>query len=103
MNFKERMEKLIEKGITTSKEVFEVAKEKTKEIKEKTVLKTEIRRLEREAHKKLAQLGSSVYEILVLKGQSTVSKGTADIKPVLEEIKIIEKKIEETEKELKKI
>ena len=114
MTFKDRMDKLIgkgkvtskevfEKGKVTSKEVFEKAKVKTKELKEKTSLKMEIRHQERQAEKKLAKLGSTVYDILMTKGQATISKSTADIKPVLQEIEEIEKKIDAAEAELKKL
>ena len=90
------------KGKVTTKEVFEKAKVKTKELKEKTSLKMEIRHQEHQAEKKLAKLGSTVYDILVTKGQATVSKGTADIKPLLQEIEEIEKKIDAAEEGLKK-
>jgi hypothetical protein len=102
MTFKERMDKLIEKGKHTSVEVFEKAKKRTKELKEKTSLKMDIRHHEREAEKKLAVLGSTVYDILITKGQSTISKGTTDIKTLLQEIQDIEKKIDKSEAELKK-
>ena len=102
MTFKERMDNLIEKGKHTSVEVFEKAKKRTKELKEKTALKMDIRHHERDAEKKLAALGSTVYDTLITKGQSTISKGTADIKELLQTIQDIEKKIDAAEKELKK-
>jgi hypothetical protein len=102
MTFKERMDQLFEKGKLTSKEVFDKAKEKTKELKEKTSLKMDIRHHEREAERKLGQLGSTVYDILVTKGQSTVSKGNVEIKPILTEIEEIENTIDKAEAELKK-
>lgn len=103
MTFKERMDKFIEKGVQTSTDVFEKAKKRTKELKEKTSLKMDIRHHEREAGKKLASLGSTVYDLLITKGQSTISKGTADIKSILKDIQDIEQKLEEAEKELKKL
>ena len=103
MTFKERMDKLIGKSKVTTKEVIEKAKVKTKELKEKTSLKLEIRHQERQAEKKLASLGSIVYDIFVTKGQATISQGTADVKPLLQEIGEIEKKIDEAEAELKKL
>ena len=102
MTFKERMDKLIEKGKLTSKEVLGKAKKRTKELKEKTSLKMEVRHQEREAEKKLAKLGSTVYDTLVTKGQATISKGTADIKEILQEVEEIEKKIDKAEQDLKK-
>jgi hypothetical protein len=103
MSLKERIEKLIGKGISTSKEVFETAKEKTKEIKEKTALKIEIKNLENEAQKRFTKLGITVYELLEEKGQNTVSKGKSEIKDLLKEIKELEKKVATKEEELKKL
>jgi len=102
MTFKERMDKFIEKGVQTSTDVFEKAKKKTKKLKEKASLKMDIRHHEREAGKKLASLGSAVYDLLITKGQASISKGTADIKSILTDIQDIEKKLEEAEEELKK-
>ena len=103
MTFKERMDKMIVKSKDTTKDVFQKAKVKTKELKEKTSLKTEIRQQERQAEKKLATLGSTVYDIFVTKGQATISKSTTDVKPLLLEIEEIEKKIDKAEAELKKL
>ncbi len=103
MSFRERMEKFLQKSVETSKEVLGKAKEKTREAGEKGALKIKIKKLENQAEKKLTMLGSKVYELLVEKGQSTISKGTADIKPLLSEIGDLEKDIEENEKQLKKL
>jgi len=103
MSFRDRMEKFLQKSVETSKEVLGKAKEKTKEAGEKGALKIKIKRLENQAEKKCTMLGSRVYELLVEKGQSTISKGTADIKPLLGDIKDLEKEIEENEEQLKKL
>ena len=103
MTFKDRMDRMIGRSKVTTKEVIEKAKVKTKELKEKTSLKLEIRHQERQAEKKLARLGSTVYDIFVTKGQATISKGNAEVKPLLIEIEEIEKKIDEAEAELKKL
>jgi hypothetical protein len=103
MTFKDRMDRLIDKSKVTTKEVLEKAKEKTKELKEKTSLKLEIRHQERQAEKKLARLGSTVYDIFVTREQATLSKGNAEVKALLSDIEEIEKKIDEAEAELKKL
>ena len=76
MTFKERMDKLIGKGKVTTKEVLEKAKVKTKELKEKTSLKMEIRHQERQAERKLARLGSTVYDIFITRSQAATPPTT---------------------------
>ena len=103
MSFLKRMESIINKGMSTSKEVLGKATEKTKELGEKGSLKFRIGQLERQAEKNFAKLGSKVYEILVDMNKNTVSKSTPDVKSIIQEISEIEKKLEENEKLLKKL
>jgi hypothetical protein len=103
MKFGERMEKIFKEGIETSKEMLEKAKEKTKEAGEKGALKFKIKKLERQAERDFAKLGTKVYEILVEKGQNTVSKGTSEIKELIQEIDKLEKEIDKNEEAIKKL
>ena len=103
MKFRERMEKMFKEGVETSKEVLEKAKEKTKEAGEKGALKFKIMKLERQAERDFAKLGTKVYEILVEKGKNTVSKGTPEIKDLLHEIDKLEKEIDKNEEAIKKL
>ena len=74
-----------------------------KELGEKGVLKFEISQLERDASRKFALLGNSVYQTLAIKGQSSVTKNSADVKSLIAEIGELEKRIQEKEKALKEI
>ena len=103
MSFFERMRKVMNQGLSSTRDALEVAADKAKEMGEKGVLKYEIGRLEREAERKFSLLGSDVYRILISKGQSTVSKSTAEIKEVLEEILDLEKRIQDKEELLKEV
>jgi len=103
MGFWDRMEEVINKGFATTKEILEKAKEKTKEVGEKGALKFQIMQLEHQTEKRLAQLGSKVYEILIKKGQKTVSKENPDIKPIIAQIQELEERINSTEKKLSSI
>ncbi|MCK5094678.1 MAG: hypothetical protein KAR18_08135 [Spirochaetes bacterium] len=103
MSFLKRMEGIINKGMTTSKEVLEKAKDKTKELGEKGALKFKIMQLEKQAEKQFAQLGSKVYEILGKTDRSTVSRGTPEIKTYIKEITDLETKLDENEVLLKKL
>ena len=103
MSFLKRMEEIIDKGVSTSKEVLGKAKVKTKELGEKGTLKVKIMQLEKQAEKNFAKLGTKVYEILVIMEKNTVSKSTPDIKAIIQDITQIEKKIDENEALIKKI
>ena len=101
MSFWERMEQALSKGITTSREAFETAREKARDLGDRGLLKYEVMQLEKMAEKRFAQLGTKVYEALVKDERNTVSKATPSIKPLLLEIKQIEKRIGEKEDLLK--
>ena len=100
MDFYERMKQAMTKGFETTRKGMEQATTKAKELGEKGVLKYEITRLEKEAERKFALLGGSVYRILSEKGQSTISQGTPEVKELLAEIKDLQQRIEEKEKTL---
>jgi len=100
MAFWDNMKKAVKEGLESTKEVLEKAKDKTKELGEKGVTKFEVMQLEKQAEKRFCRIGTHVYDILVKKGQSTISKGTPDIKKLIDEIKEIEKEIDKKEEEL---
>jgi heme oxygenase len=100
MSFWDRSKNLINQGVMSSKEILDKAREKTKELGEMGVAKFEIAQLEKQAEKRFAQIGRQVYEVLVKEGQQTVSRGTAEIKKLLQEVEDIEKTIDDKEKDL---
>jgi hypothetical protein len=100
MGFWERSKKVISEGMMSTKEVLDRAKDKTKELGEKGVKKFEIMQLEKQAEKRFAQIGRHVYEVLVKEGQQTISKGTSEIKKLLQDVEDIEKEIDQKEESL---
>jgi heme oxygenase len=100
MGFWERSKDLLSQGVLSTKEIFEKATEKSKELGEKGVAKFEIAQLEKQAEKRFAQIGRHVYEVLVKEGQQTISDGTTEIKNLLQEVDEIEKTIDEKEEKL---
>lgn len=100
MGFWERSKDLLNQGVLSTKEIFEKATEKSKELGEKGVAKFEIAQLEKQAEKRFAQIGRHVYEVLVKEGQQTISDGTTEIKNLLQEVDEIEKTIDEKEEKL---
>lgn len=100
MAFWDKMRKTVKEGLESTKDVLEKAKDKTKELGGKGVTKFEIMQLEKQAEKRFCRIGTHVYDILVKKGQNTISKGTPDIKKLIDEIQEIEKEIDKKEEEL---
>ena len=100
MDFFERMKQAVSQGVEATRKGMEVAGEKARELGEKGTLKFEIARLENDVARRLALLGGHVYRLLAEKGQSTVSKGTPEVKELLGEIGDLQVRIEEKEKAL---
>jgi heme oxygenase len=100
MSFWDRSKGLINQGVMSSREILDKAREKTKELGEKGVAKFEIAQLEKQAEKRFAQIGRHVYEVLVKEGQQTVSRGTTEIKKLLQDVEEIEQTIDDKEKDL---
>ena len=103
MGFRERMQETLSQGLKTSRELFDKAKDKAKDLGEKGVLKIEISQLENQAEKILAKLGTSVYEILVEQDHNTVSRSTPEVKELLAELGNVRERIEEKEKQIEQI
>jgi uncharacterized protein YceH (UPF0502 family) len=103
MDFLERMKKTMTQGFETTKKGLEQAADKAREVGEKGVLKYEISRLEKDVERNFALIGSQVYDVLVKKGQNTVSKSTAEVKELLATVEGLEKRIAEKEKALEKV
>lgn len=94
MGFWERSKGMLTKSIKSTKEVIEGAADKSKELGEKGVAKVTIMQLEKQAENRFAQIGRNVYDLLIKKGQQTVSKGTDEIAELLEQVQKIEKEID---------
>ena len=103
MSFWDRMQKVIDQGIETSKDVLGKAKEKAKDLGEKGILKYDILKLEKQEEKEIIVLGSKVFELLVEKKEDSISRDNEDIKNIIDQIIDIQTKIDEKEEELKNI
>ncbi|NOY10436.1 MAG: hypothetical protein GXP33_16505 [Spirochaetes bacterium] len=102
MSFKNRMEKILNQSLSVSRDVFDKAKTKAKDLGDKGLLKYEIMQLEREEEKKFSALGTKIYDLLVRNNKNTVSKNTPEIKELLAELKDLEDRIDKKELQLKK-
>lgn len=101
MSFWDRMDGAINKGISSSKEVLGRAKDKAKDLSEKGLLKWEIMQLEKQAEKGFAKLGARVYNLMIINSRKQVSK--EDLDSILADLSDYKGRIEEKEKELRKI
>ncbi len=101
MSFWDRMEKVVNQGLESSREILGKAKEKAKDLGEKGLLRYEITQIERQAEKKFSQLGAAVYEKLVLKDLATV--GRAAVKELLDDIQELKNRLEKLENDLKEV
>lgn len=103
MAFIERFEQSLQKGLDASKELFEKAKDKTKELGEFGVLKYEIRQLENQADRLLAKLGAETYRVFLEKSESVLQKDDEAIKPLLIELEDVKKRIQEKEQQVENL
>jgi len=103
MDFKKRMDELIDKGIATSRDLWDKAKETARDLSQKGILAYEIGQLERQAHSELARLGSLAYESLQTRKQPAVHPEDLEVKRLLERIQDLRAQIERREEEMRKL
>lgn len=103
MTFSEKIKNIVNTGIDTSKDIISKAGGKAQQWGEMGVLKVEIVQLRGQAEKVTARLGAEVYEVLVEKGQKTVSRDTPTVRESMDKIAELEKTIEEKEAQFRKL
>lgn len=102
MEFWDRMKTTLDKGVSSSRDLFDKARERARELGDKGVTRFEIMQLESEAEKLTAKLGTRAYEVLVHEGQSTISKNTPGVKDLVSQIGDVERRIKEKEETLRR-
>ena len=103
MTFSEKMQGIINKGAAASKDLAFKAREKTRELGAKGVLKIEIFQLQAHAEMLIAKLGNEVYASLIDRNQSTISRDTPAIRGIINEIEGLRTTIEQKEKDYRAI
>jgi len=101
MDFMEKLQQSLSRGLSTSRELYGKAKEKAKDLGEKGLLRLELQQLERQTEGLAGQLGLKVYEALAAKGAKSVTLETEGIKSLIDEIGRVKGQIEEREEALK--
>jgi transposase len=103
MDFWTRMKDTLDKGIASSRDLYDKARDKAQDLTDRGILRFEIGQLENQAEKLIAKLGSRTFEVLVREGQSTVSRKTSGVRELIEEVEAIQGRIKEKEDELEKV
>lgn len=96
MAINKTVQKILDVGIELSKRTYE----KAKELGEIGLIQVEIITLQHKMAKKIGQLGTLTYNHL-LKEKAVLRKDTKGVPAIMKEIKDIEQKIKQKEKELK--
>ena len=103
MEFWDRLSNALDKGFQSSKELFEKAGDRARDLGERGVVRFEIMQLESQVEKLIGKLGARAYELFIKEGKSSVTKSSAGVKDLLEQIAKLEAKITEKESTLSKM
>jgi len=101
MSFKDKVQKSLNQGLSVSREIFDKAKDKAKDLSDVGVLKYEISNMKKQREKELSLLGQEVFNLLNGE-QSTVSKKTPSIKKYLDSVIDLDNRIAGKNELLKK-
>ena len=101
MTFSDRMKKLLDQGVTASKELAAKAGTKAQDLGERGIIMIEIRQLESQAQKLMGRLGAEAYQIFTERDEETISRNDAPINNILSDIAKARASIEQKEAELK--
>ena len=99
MDFMQRLQEGLNKGLVVSRELFVKAKDKAQELGEKGVLKIEIMQLEDQASKLLGKLGALAFDSFG-DGKESIER-TPEVDALIKEIEDVRKAIEDRERQIK--
>ena len=97
MTFSEKLKDVLEKGFDSSKDFLAKAGSQAQVWGEMGKLKFEILQLRTKAQSLTGRLGAEVYELLVEKGEPMIGAYSEGVAPLIEQLKNIEKEINEKE------
>ena len=103
MDFMEKLQQSLSRGLSTSRELYGKAKEKAKDLGEKGLLRLELQQLERQVEGLAGQLGLKVFEQLAARNAERVTLADEGIRPLINEIGRVKGEIEEREEALKRL
>jgi hypothetical protein len=100
MELWDRLSNALDKGFQSSKELFEKAGDRARDLGERGVVRFEIMQLESQVEKLIGKLGARAYELFIKEGKASVTKSSAGVKDLLEQIAGLEARITEKESAL---
>lgn len=99
MDFMQRLQDGLNKGLNVSRDLFGKAKDKAQELGEKGVLKVEIMQLEDQAAKLMGKLGALAFESFC-EGRDSMER-SAEVDALVREIEDVKGLVEAKERQLK--
>lgn len=97
MALSDNIKQFVEQGMAASKDILGKVGDKAQQWGELGVIKMEIMQLRSQAQKLTARLGAEVYEVLVEKGQQSVSKESPALRETIARLQELESAIESKE------
>jgi hypothetical protein len=96
----EKAQDLGERGLNASKEFVSKAGAKAQDLGERGVLMLEVKQLEGQARRLIAQLGSEVYNAFAERGETSISADAPAVRSILADLAGLKSSIEKREAEL---
>ncbi len=103
MELWDRLSNSLDKGFQTSRDLFQKAGDRARDLGERGVVRFEIMQLESQVEKLTGKLGARAYELFIKEGKGSVTKTTSGVKELLEEIASLEARVTEKESALAKM
>lgn len=100
MDFVQSLQKALNEGLDTSRDLFGKAKHKVQDLGEKGVLKFEIMQLQNQAEKLMGRLGSETYRLLKEEQQKSVKSDEESIGKIIGEIDDLREQLQAKNDEL---
>jgi len=97
MSIEETLKSFLSKSAEVSKNAFTKAGDAVQEFSDKSVVKLDKKKLEMQKSKKLSELGALAYDAFTKDNKSTFSSSDEAAKLLIDELKVLDKQIEEKE------
>jgi hypothetical protein len=101
MDFKDKVQDGISKGIDTSKKLYNAAREKVKDLTELGVATIELNQLEASCKDLNAQLGEAVFACFSAEGVHSIERDDTRVAKLLKELAELKTSITEKREEIK--
>jgi hypothetical protein len=100
MDFRKKVTDALTTGAAKTRNLYSRARARAQGLSEQALLSLEISQLGKDIEQKHAELGATVFRLLSAPGRSSVSRGTAGVKSVFEELAKLQAEVKGKQKEL---